>query len=106
MDSTEDELLDVVEKYIENGAPLPSPSDPYWRAVEALGKLRAYPCAHRSIVPIKCEADELWGATLKDIARQRLPSEISDEDREYSDFEGGYRIIVERARAALAKKQA
>jgi hypothetical protein len=41
-------------------------------------------------------------AALKDIARQRLPAEISDEDREYSDFEGAYAIIVRKARAALA----
>lgn len=51
------------------------------------------------------ERERVLVAALKAIARQKLESEMPEEDAEHADFNEGYDSIVRVARAALAAKE-
>lgn len=41
-------------------------------------------------------------AALGEIARQKLTSELTEDEKEHADFEGAYDIMIRRAREVTA----
>jgi hypothetical protein len=66
-----------------------------------LGELSCYDAAAIVAAMNSLESLLACASVLADIAAQKTGAELDEDQYEHADFEGGYGIIIDKARAAL-----